>query len=155
NVCDAGEASVLPAASVARTSNVCVPSDSATLVNGDTHVSNCAASTRHWNVEPDSSDVKHQVGVASLLGDGAGTEVVGFGMIVSTVKVCEAGEGSVLPAASVARTSKVCEPWPSGAVVCGDTQVANCAPSTRHSNVEPDSLDVKLNVGVSSLPTGF
>ena len=37
--------------------------------------------------------------------------IVVFGAVVSIVHVNEAGERSVLPAASVARTWKVCEPW--------------------------------------------
>ena len=45
--------------------------------------------------------------------------VVSTGSVVSTVKVRLAGVASVLPAASVARTSKVCEPSASAVVVNG------------------------------------
>ena len=66
---------------------------------------------------------------------------------MSTVKVRLAGVGSVLPAGSVARTSKVCGPSASADVVNGVVQAANAAASTRHSNVEPASVEVKVKVG--------
>ena len=78
----AGEASVLPAASVARTSNVCAPSDSAPVVNGEEQDANAAASTRHSNVEPASVAVKENVGVLSLVGpDGPAVMVVSGGVM--------------------------------------------------------------------------
>ena len=46
----------------------------------------------------------------ALVGSLGCAVIVVFGAAVSTVQVKEAGVGSVLPAASVARTSKVCEP---------------------------------------------
>ena len=54
-----------------------------------------------------------------------------------------AGVASVLPAASVARTSKVWLLSVSPATVCGLVQAANDPPSMLHSNVEPGSLDVE------------
>jgi hypothetical protein len=71
---------------------------------------------RHWNVEPVSLDVNEKL--AELLvdvPDGPAVIVV-FGAVVSgggtsTVQVRLAGEASVLPAASVARTSNVCDPF--------------------------------------------
>jgi hypothetical protein len=53
------------------------------------------------------------------------------------VKLRLAGVGSAFPAASIARTSKVCAPAVSAAVVCGDVQDANAAVLTRHWNVNP------------------
>ena len=41
----------------------------------------------------------------------AGKVTTEAGAVVSIVQVKLAGVASVLPAASVARTSKVCEPW--------------------------------------------
>ena len=58
-----------------------------------------------------------------------------------------------MPAASTARTSKVCEPSASGPTVCGDEQAAQAPASTRHSNVEPGSPDSNEKVGVES-PVG-
>src|SRR5438128_2103778 len=68
--------------------------------------------------------------------------------MLTTVK---AGVESVLPAPSVARTWKLCEPWLNGDVVCGELHGEKALPSTRHSNVEPASLESKLKVGVLSL----
>src|SRR5581483_5307400 len=59
--------------------------------------------------------------------------------------------GSVLPAASVARTKIVCEPSFSCAVVCGEPQAANDPESTRHSKLDPDSEEENAKVGVASL----
>ena len=81
----AGEASVLLAASVARTSNVCAPSDSAPVVNGDEQDANAAASTRHSNVEPASVAVKENVGVLSLVGPDGPAVIVVSGGVVSIV----------------------------------------------------------------------
>jgi hypothetical protein len=71
---------------------------------------------RHWNVEPLSDEEKPKV-AESLVDVPDGPElIVVSGAVVSgggtsTVQVRLAGEASVLPAASVARTSNVCEPF--------------------------------------------
>src|SRR5918999_1594940 len=54
----AGVASTLPAASIARTRNVCDPADSPVTVRGDVHAAHAPLSTWHWNVEPASLEVK-------------------------------------------------------------------------------------------------
>ena len=51
-----------------------------------------------------------KVGVGSLVGPEGPASICVCGAVVSTVKLREAGVGSVLPAESVARTSKVWEP---------------------------------------------
>ena len=61
------------------------------------------------------------------------------GAVVSTVKVRVSGVGSLLPAASTARTENVCSPS-GNATACGDVQAANSPASTLHSNVAPASL---------------
>ena len=65
-----------------------------------------------------------------------------------------AGVGSALFALSMARTSKLWPPLESGVegvwLALGPEQAANGWESNRHRKVEPDSLDVKLNVGVAS-----
>ena len=59
-----------------------------------------------------------------------------------------AGVGSTLPAASLARTGKVCLPFLT-LNVSGEAQGENPrSPSRRHSNVEPGSLALKPNVAV-------
>ena len=117
NVCAAALASVLPAASVARTANECEPSASLASVYGLVQEAQVPVdSTRHWKVEPDSLDVNANVGVASLVVP-VGPDVIDVaGAVVSgtlTVNVRVAGEASVLPAASVALTPKVWLPAPS------------------------------------------
>jgi hypothetical protein len=114
----AGEASVLPAASVARTSNVCDPFARFEYAFGDVQAAQAPASMRHWKVEPLSVDVNEKL--AELLVDVpdgppvmfvSGAVVSGGGGGTSTVQVRLAGEPSVLPAASRARTSNVCDPF--------------------------------------------
>ena len=128
---------MLPAASVARTSKVCEPSDSAVVVNGVVHDAKDPPSTRHWNVEPASVEVNENVGVLSLVVPDGPAVIEVSGGVVSTVKVRLAGVRSTFPAASSARTSKVCEPSVSATVVNGEVQAVNAPPSTRHWNVAP------------------
>ena len=60
-----------------------------------------------------------------------------------------------MPAWSVARTSKVWLPSVSaGEIVCGLVQDDQLPPSVRHSKLEPDSLELKLKLGVA-FPEGF
>ena len=73
------------------------------------------------------------------------------GSVVSMLKSRVAGVGSVFPAASLARTRNVCAPPASGAVVCGDVQLANGPLSTAHSKVAPGTDEWKANVGVWSV----
>ncbi len=67
-------------------------------------MANAAASMRHLKVEPVSVESKEKVGVLSLVAPVGPAVIVVFGAAVSTVKSREAGDRSVLPAASVART---------------------------------------------------
>ena len=63
-----------------------------------------------WNVTPVSFEVKlTEAVVEETFPEGAAVMVV-FGREVSTVQVALAGELSVFPAASVARTWIVCDP---------------------------------------------
>ena len=140
----AGVASVLPAASVARTSNVCDPLARFEYAFGDAQAAHAPASRRHSNVEPVSVDVN--VKFARRRRDRAGRparDVVSGGVVSGggtfTVHVRVAGVASVFPAASVARTSNVCEPLARPEYAFGDVQVAHAPASSRHSNVEPVS----------------
>ena len=59
-----------------------------------------------------------------------------------------------MPAASVARTSKVWLPSASaGVIVCGLLQEVQPLPSMRHSKLEPVSFELKPKLGVL-LPDG-
>ena len=140
----------MPAGSVARTSKVWVPSASAgETVCGLEQLDQEPASTRHSNVEPASVELKEKLG--DVLFDGSlGCAVIDvLGAVVSTVQVKLAGLESVLPAVSVARTWKVWLPSPSaGERACGLVQDDHEPASTRHSNVEPASVDVNEKLGV-------
>src|SRR5919106_1377797 len=104
-VCDAGVASVLPAASVARTSKVCEPADRLVKLFGDVQEAKEPLSSLHSKLELPSLEVNEKLGSVSLEGsDGAAVMFV-FGAVRSIVHVCEAGLASVLPAGSVALTS--------------------------------------------------
>src|SRR4051812_48206321 len=107
---------------------------------------------RHSNVDPASDDVKLYVGVSSLIRPDGPEVIVVIGATVSTVKDRDAGDGSTLPAVSVARTSNVWAPSVSTAVASGELQATNAALSTRHSNVEPCWSAMNVNVGVASVP---
>jgi hypothetical protein len=149
-VWDAGVPSVLPAWSVARTSNVWLPSPSALVVSGLVQLFQPPPSTRHSNVDPGSLALNANVGVVSLVGFVGPLSIVVFGAVRSIVQVKLAGDASVLPETSVARTSKVCVPSPSTAVVCGVVQLFQVPESMRHSKLEPGSEELKSNVGVVS-----
>ena len=74
---------------------------------------------------------------------GGGVEVGGGGVeAAATVKAREAGLGSRLPAASLARTSKVWLASLKPEYDLGDEQADQVLPSRRHSNVDPDSLEL-------------
>src|ERR671914_763962 len=141
-------APVLPAASVARTSNVCAPSDNAPVVCGEVQAAKAAASTRTWRLPPASLE-NPNVGVESPVRPVGPESIVACGAAVSTVNARLAAP-PVLPAASVARTSNVYAPSDNAPVVCGELQAANAAASTRHWKLTPASLE-NPNVGVESL----
>ena len=120
----AGVASVLPAASVARTSNVWLPAPSAAVVSGLVHGAYEPPSTRHSKVAPGLLALKSKVGVVSFDGSFGPESIVVSGAVRSIAHVYAAGVASVLPAGSVARTSKVWLPSPSAEVVSGLAHVA-------------------------------
>src|SRR3954468_23025776 len=130
HVRDAGDASTLPAASVARTSNVCAPTATPLKSRGDVHAPHTPASRRHSNVAASlAPNVKLAV-VAVTVPDGPPVIVVS-GAVVSTAQLREAGDASTLPAASVARASNVCVPAATETAE-GEVQAAHAAPSRRH-----------------------
>jgi hypothetical protein len=110
NVRSAGVGSTLPARSIARTRKMWEPSESAGDVLGELQKEKAAESKRHWKLEPGSLEAKVKVGVRSLVGPAGPAVIVVSGTAVSTVKEREAGVGSVLPTASMARTSKLWGP---------------------------------------------
>jgi hypothetical protein len=75
---------------------------------------------------------------------------VPLGFVVSRCHVHVAGDASVLPAGSVARTSNVCALSVRPARLCGLVQGAQPPPSMRHSNVEPVSDELKVKLGTAA-----
>jgi hypothetical protein len=73
---------------------------------------NPAPSSEHWKLLPASFDVNEKLALAELVKLGGPAVIVVSGSTRSIVQVCVAGVGSVFPAGSVARTSKV---WPPSA----------------------------------------
>jgi hypothetical protein len=117
-------------------------------VQGTNAPGTSAASILHSNVAPASSAPNVNVGVVSLVRFGGPASPVIAGPVTSTVKARAAGVGSTLPAASRARTAKVC--GPSGTLgAYGEVQALNAPPSIAHSNV-PGSLDVNVKGGPPS-----
>ncbi len=123
NVREAGVASTLPAASLARTENVCSPSARFVYACGDVHAANAALSRRHSNVAPGSLVKANDAEFVVMVPVGPLVIVVS-GAAVSTVNVRVAGEPSTLPAASLARTENVCSPSARLVYACGDVQAA-------------------------------
>jgi hypothetical protein len=142
----------LPAWSVARTSKVWLPAPSAgESVSGLEQDVQLPPSSRHSKVEPVSDELNVKSGVVLFDGSAGWESTVVLGALRSTVHVRLAGVPSVLPAWSVARTSKVWLPAPSaGEIDCGLVHDDQLPPSTRHSNVEPGSVALKANEGVAS-----
>ncbi len=119
---------MLPAASVARTLKLCEPSPRAAVVLGLVQAPKAAESSLHSKVEPGSVELNANdalvavvvpVGPEVIVVSGA---VVSGGGAVSTVNERVAGEASVLPATSVARTDTECAPSASAEVVHGLVQ---------------------------------
>ena len=107
-------------------------------------------SSEHWNVEPVSVEWKLKLALPVFV-DAAGPESISVsGGVESTVQLNEAGVGSVLPAASVAFTWKLCDP--SATVYAfGEVQEAKAALSNEHWNVDPASVEWKLKLALPEL----
>ena len=106
-------------------------------------------SSWHANVDPDSLELNANDALVEVVEALGPESIVVFGGVVSDgaviVHVCVAGLASVLPAASVARTLKLCEPALSPLYALGLVHDANEPESSLHSKVEPASLEEKAN----------
>ena len=74
------------------------------------HAANAAASNRHWNVLPASFEVNVKVALVAVVTSSGPPVMVVSGGVVSVCSMTQlklAGDGSVLVAESIARTSKV------------------------------------------------
>lgn len=154
HVYDAGDGSVLVAASIARTWNVWLPSPRPLYDFGFVHGAHEPESSLHSNVAGLSVDVKPNVGFGVFDGSDGVTEKLVSGGVVSTVHVCVAGVPSLLPAASFARTSSVCGVSERPVKVTGSLHAAQPAASRLHSNVASGSSDEKSKVAIGEF-VGF
>jgi hypothetical protein len=110
----AGEASTLPAPSVAFTEKVWVPTESPLYDFGEVHSAHDPESSLHWKLEPLSLELKPMLALVAVVVVAGPEPIVVSGAVVSaggvaveTVQLRVAGELSTLPAASVALTAKV------------------------------------------------
>ena len=106
----AGVASVFPAASIALTWIVCDPCERVESARGLVAVVHDPLSSLLWKVTPVSFEVKLIVAFVEETSPEGAAVIVVSGREVSTVQEALAGEASVFPAASVARTWIVCDP---------------------------------------------
>ena len=102
----AGVGSVFPAASVAFTWKVWLPTARPVYAFGLVQPANAAPSRLHWKVEPDSLEEKLKLGLVELLGFAGLDVIVVSGGVVSIVHVYVAATPT-FPIASVARTANV------------------------------------------------
>src|SRR4051794_40113942 len=100
---------MLPAASIARTENVCAPSATPVSVFGGPHAVQAPASSRHWNVAPGSLELKPKTAVEDAVAPDGPLSIVVLGGVVSTVNVC-AVLFPTLPAASTCSATTVYVP---------------------------------------------
>src|SRR5690349_19261796 len=117
------------------TENLCFPSPSFLYVFGESHGFALPLSSLHSKVALRSSAENFSVAFEPFT---LGFFTLVSGESVSTRSEREAGEASVLPAASVARTAIAWEPSPRSKVV-GEAQAPKAPPSTAHSNEAPAS----------------
>ena len=126
--------SVLPASSVACTAKVCRPSARPSYRAGLSQAVNAAPSSEHARLEPSSLKASSKLALASFVRVGGPAVIDVSGAVVSILQERLAALSSLLPAASVARTEKVCVPSVSASSRTGDVQPANGASSSEHSN---------------------
>jgi hypothetical protein len=120
------------------------------VLRGEVQEAKAAPSSPHSKVAPVSLAENVNVALVLVVVAGGLSPIVVSGAVVSTVIARLAGLVSVLPAASMARTSKVWAPSARAAVVRGDVQAAKAPVVTRHWKLAPGSLE-KPYVGVESL----
>ena len=150
---EAGVASTLPAASIARTANVCGPLVNALNAYGLCPAVKAAPSRLTWNVAAISFELNENVPLAELASAAGELTNVVSGIRVSTVHVNAAGEASTFPAASRARTFTVWAPCARLLNVNVAATAAYAPPSTLASNTEPASVEEAVNVPLADAVT--
>ena len=101
---------MFPAASVALTWIVCDPCERLESARGLVAAVQDPLSSFLWNVTPVSVEVKLIVALVDETFPKGVAVMIVFGAAVSTVQEALAGDASVFPATSVARTWIVCDP---------------------------------------------
>ena len=144
----------MPAASVARTVKLWLPSVRLLSWSGDVQLLYALPSTEHSNVELCSEEVKEKLGLGLFDGSDGCPVIVVSGATVSTVQVEVAGDWSTFPKVSVARTLKVWLPSARPPYVLGEAQLEKAAVSSLHSKVELGLEEVKEKLALA-LPEGF
>src|SRR5205085_671325 len=97
----AGVGSTFPAASIARTLNVCAPEPCTSTASGDVHAPYVALPNAHWNVEPASVEANENT-TTSFATTFPGLAIAVSGGVLSTVHAIGCAVGSTLPAGSTA-----------------------------------------------------
>ena len=102
---------MLPAGSIARASNVWLPSPSAgETVCGLEQLAHEPPSTRHWKVEPVSFELNRKTGDVAFDGSLGCASIVVSGVVLSTSRLATIEEGALLPATSVVTTRRSYRP---------------------------------------------
>jgi methylmalonyl-CoA mutase cobalamin-binding subunit len=143
----AGVGSVLPEVSTALTATVCPPGVKEEKDSDSAQAFQEAESSLHSKLELLSLEEKSKLAVVDAVAPEGPATIDVLGGVVSpsarTVQLRLAGEASVLPAASVALTEKVCEPIVSELYSLGELQLLQGPESSLHSKLELLSLEAK------------
>jgi hypothetical protein len=138
-----------------RTEKVWAPALSEAYACGELQGPKEPESSLHSKVDPDSVELNEKLAdVEVVVPEGPDPIVVSGGVVsgggvegaASTDHASLAGVASTFPAASVARTEKLCPPTFSPVYALGEPQERQRALSSLHSNFDPDSVEVKANV---------
>ena len=137
---------MLPAASVARTENVCPAELSELYVAGLEQAVHNPPSSWHWNVAA-SVAVNAKVAVVWLVGFAGVDVMLVSGAVRSIVQAAVAGVGSTVPTVSVALTAKVWAPVARPEYVAGLEQAVQAPLSSWHWKVAASvAVNAKLAV---------
>src|SRR5207244_8717992 len=149
-----GDALPISAASLARTWKVCVLASARPLsAVGLVQAAKAAASSLHSKLALLSGELKLMLGAAVL--SAGPLPMIVSGAVRSTVQLTVAGVASMLPAASLARTWKVCVLASTRPLkLVGLVQAAKAAASSLHSKLAPLSGELKLMLGELVLLSG-
>jgi hypothetical protein len=127
-----GSASTTPSGLLALTSKAWWPSERPLRVCGDAHGAQGPKSSAHSNVEPAWSEENVNVALVTPGSGSTGGSSAVSGGCTTVHSWCE-GVASALPAASTARTSRMCAPVARPENCTGVSQGTYAPPSSEHS----------------------